>query len=126
MIILTKDEFVDFEAPIQMTEDQREKFISFMKELFGKVETEMVEEKSKEMGEREVTAKKWTSEELALLLSPASNEELATKTERSVMSIKMERGHFVPEFMGWAKRKGYSLPVKLEVIEEFLKRRDKK
>ena len=73
-----------------------------------------------------MTTKKWTSEELSLLMSTISNEELAAKTERSVMSIKMMRGHFVPEFMVWAKRKGYSLPVKIEVIKEFLKQRDEK
>ena len=126
MRILIKDHYVDFEAPIQMTEEQRKKFISFMKSEFEDVEIEEVEEKTKEMGERELTSKKWAAKELSLLLSPEGNEELAVKTNRSVMSIKMMRGHFVPEFMVWARKKGYSLPVKLEVIEEFLKEDDKK
>jgi len=127
MRILTKDQHLDFEAPIQMTEYQRKKFVLFMKGLFNDLEIqENVNEKTKEMGEREVTTKKWTSEELSLLMSSISNEELAAKTERSVMSIKMMRGHFVPEFMVWAKRKGYSLPVKIGVIKEFLKQRDEK
>lgn len=127
MRIFVKDKYVDFEAPIQMTEEQRKKFISFLREEFTELEIqENVNEKTKEMGEREITTKKWTAEELALLMSPASNEELAAETERSVMSIKMERGHFVPEFMVWAKRKGYSLPVKIEVVKEFLKRMDEK
>ena len=52
MRILTKDNHVDFEAPIQMTEDQRKKFISFMKGLFDNIDVENVEEKYKEMGER--------------------------------------------------------------------------
>lgn len=127
MRIFVKDEYVDFEAPIQMTEEQRKKFVLFLKEEFADLEIqENVNEKTKEMGEREVTTKKWTAEELSLLMSPASNEELAAETERSVMSIKMERGHFVPEFMVWAKRKGYSLPVKIEAIKEFLEQRYEK
>lgn len=127
MKILVKDEYIDFEAPIQITDEQRKKFILFLKKLFGDIDTqEGVKEKTKKMGEREVTARKWTPEELSMLMSPIGNEELAVKTERSVMSIKMERGHFVPEFMIWAKRNGYSLPIKIEVIKEFLKQRDEK
>ena len=126
MKILTKDQYVDFEAPIQMTDEQRKQFVSFMKSEFEDLETEEVEEKTKEMGEREITSKHWSTKELSLLLSPEGNNELAAKTDRSVMSIKMMRGHFVPEFMVWARKKGYSLPVKLEVIEEFLKEGDKK
>ena len=89
MKILTKNNYVDFEAPIQMTENQRKKFISFMKEQFEDVEVEQVEEKYKEMGERKNTSRDWTAEEFLLLLTPKSNEELSAKTERSMMSIKM-------------------------------------
>ena len=127
MRLFVKDEYVDFEAPIQMTEEQKKIFVSFLKEEFTELEIqENVNEKTKEMGEREVTSKKWTAEELSLLMSPESNEELSVKTKRSIMSIKMERGHFVPAFMVWAKRKGYSLPVKIEVVKEFLKQREEK
>ncbi len=126
MRILTKDNYVDFEAPIHMTEEQKKKFLDFMKEKFIDVETEEVEEKSKEMGERTITNKDWTPNEFSLLLSPKTNEELSSETDRSMMSIKMMRGHFVPEFMVWAKKKGYSLPVKMEVIEKFLNKGDKK
>jgi hypothetical protein len=126
MRILTKENYVDFEAPIYMTEDQRKKFLAFMKEEFIYVEIGEVEEKSKEMGERTITNKDWTPYEFSLLLSPETNEELSAKTDRSMMSIKMMRGHFVPEFMVWARKKGYSLPVKLEVIEKFLQEGDKK
>lgn len=121
MIILVKGNYIDFEAPIQMTDEQKKKFIEFMNKEFENVETEKVEEKTKDMGEREITTKKWENHELFLLLSPKSNEELANKTKRSIMSIKMMRGQFVPEFMVWAKKKDYSLPVRLETIEEFLK-----
>jgi hypothetical protein len=126
MRILTKNDYVDFEAPIQMTEEQRKKFVSFFKNLFVDVKISEVKEKSKEMGKRTITNKDWTPEEFSLLLSPKTNEELSVKTERSMMSIKMMRGHFVPEFMVWAKKKGYSLPVKFDVIKEYLKEQNKK
>ena len=126
MRIFTKNGYVDFEAPIQMTEEQKNKFLSFMKKEFIDIETTDVEEKTKEMGDRTITGKKWTPDECSLLLSPETNAELSAKTERSIMSIKMMRGHFVPEFMVWAKKKSYSLPVKLDVIKEFLKENDKK
>lgn len=126
MRIETKNGYVDFEAPIQMTETQREKFISFMRENFDDVEVEQVEEKYKEMGERKSTSKEWTPDEFLLLLTPKSNEDVSAMTDRSMMSIKMMRGHFVADFMVWAKKKGYSLPVGVEVIEDYLKETSKK
>lgn len=125
MRILIKDEYLDFEAPIQMTEEQREKFIRFMKNLFGNIKVVNVIEKTKEMGDRKVDPKKWTPEELSLLLTPINNRDLTTKLKRTEMSVKMKRGSFVPEFLVWAKKKGYSLPVKIEVIKEFLDEREK-
>jgi len=125
MRILIKDEYLDFEAPIQMTEEQREKFIRFMKSLFGDIKVVNVIEKTKEMGDREINPKKWTAEELSLLLTPMSNRELTVKLKRTEMSVKMMRGSFVPEFLVWAKEKGYSLPVRIETIKEFLEEREK-
>jgi len=125
MRILIKDEYLDFEAPIQMTEEQRKKFIRFMKNLFDDVKVVNVIEKTKEMGDREVSPRKWVPEELSLLLTPKNNKDIAVKTNRSEMSVKMMRGSFVPEFLVWAKKKGYSLPVKIDVIKEFLDEREK-
>ena len=124
MRILIKDEYLDFEAPIQMTEEQRKKFIRFMKNLFDDVKVVNVIEKTKEMGDREVSPRKWVPEELSLLLTPKNNKDIAVKTNRSEMSVKMMRGSFVPEFLVWAKKKGYSLPVKIDVIKEFLDERE--
>ena len=124
MRILIKDEYLDFETPIQMTEEQRKKFIQFMEKLFGDIEIVKVIEKTKEMGDREVSPRKWVPEELSLLLTPKNNKDIAVKTNRSEMSVKMMRGSFVPEFLVWAKKKGYSLPVKIDVIKEFLDERE--
>ena len=124
MKLLIKGEYLDFEAPIQMTEEQRKEFIRFMRDLFGNIKIEKVLEKTKEMGERKINPKKWLPEELSLLLEPLDNKEIAIKTKRTEMSVKMARGWFVPEFLAWAKRKGYSLPVKIEVIKEFIDERE--
>ena len=127
MKILIKDGYVDFEAPIQMTDYQREKFIKFMKKMFpSDFKTREVSEKSKEMGEREASPKKWTINEYSLLLSPKSNKELAKKLGRTEMSVKMERGHFVPEFMVWAKKKGYALSEDKKIIQEFLDKKGRR
>ena len=121
MKILTKDDFVDFEAPIHMTGEQTKKLIKFMKEEFNINKKEEITEKTRQHSERENTSRDWVPEEFLLLLSPISNDEVAIKTERSIMSVKMKRGYFVSDFMIWAKSKGYSLPVELSAVKEFLK-----
>lgn len=115
-------EYVDFEAPIWMSDKQIEKFISFFKKMFPFVTIQHdVMEKSKEIGERESEIKKWTVNDYYSLLTINDNGSLAQKTGRTEMGIKMKRGHFVPEFMVWAKSKGYKFPIKKEMIKEFIK-----
>lgn len=122
-ILVNIDGHVDLEAPIQMTDEQREKFIEFFKKMFSGVETGKVREKTKSMGERDIAPKKWTIDELHLLVGPDNNQILAEKMGRTTMSVGMERGHFVPEFMTWAKSKGYTFPVKKEMVREFMEER---
>ncbi len=123
MRVLIKDDFVDFEAPIQMTYGQQEKFIEFMKKMFpGKVKTQDVIEKGREVGARATKPKSWVPKELSLLLSAKANDEIADKLSRSEMSVRMYRGHFVPEFMEWAKNKGHTLSQSRseKIIRQFL------
>lgn len=124
MKILVYDSgYIDIEAPIYMSDEQREKFIEFFEKMFpNDVEVVEKEEKSKEFGEREINLKAWTIDEYELLLSPNSNEDLAFKMDRTEMSVKMQRGYFVPTFLAWLKKKGYSKPNK-NLIKEFLKER---
>jgi len=126
MKILTYDSgYVDLEAPIQMTEEQREKFIEFFKKTFpGNVETYEKKEKTKNLGERDVDQKKWTVDNLELLLSPSSNSDLAAKMDRTEMGVKMQRGHFVPGFLVWLKKKGYSLPANKKLIKEYMNEKE--
>lgn len=121
-ILMYKSGDVDLEVPIRMTEEQREKLIEFLKKMFpGNVEIYAKEEKTKKFGEREVDPKKWTIDDCTLLLSPNSNSDLAAKMDRTEMSVKMQRGHFVPEFLVWLKKKGYSLPADKNLLKEYMR-----
>jgi hypothetical protein len=122
-ILVNVEGYVDFEAPVQMTDEQGEKFISFLKGIFPDLKTREVKEKTKSVGGREFSPKKWSVDECYLLLSPDFNAVLGDKMSRSEMSVRMERGHFVPEFLCWAKKKGYSFPVSKKVVQEFIEER---
>jgi hypothetical protein len=123
-IIITKEGYVDLEAPINMTDKQIEKFVSFMKSLFPYIETLEVNEPIKEFPIGTGDKKHWNNiDELSLLLGPDDNDTIASKTGRNEMSVRMKRGDFVKEFMAWAKKKGYSYSpksVEKEVVKEFL------
>jgi len=122
MKILTNGNYVDFEAPIQMDEKQFNDFYHFMSELLGEdVERIDKPEKHKVMNEIERKFRDWDLNELFLLLSPMSNEELEKKLDRSNMSVTMKRGYFVPAFMSWARKKGYdSSKITETAIKQFL------
>jgi len=124
MKILTNGNMVDFEAPIQMQEDQLERFVDFLKDLlYEKIEIQEVREKERFGGRSEKKQKKWTFDELFMLLdSSLDNEELAKKLDRSTMSVSMERTDFVTSFISWTKSKGYN-PDKITktLLEEFIR-----
>lgn len=125
MKILTKNEYVDFEVPVYMTEEQRKRFIQFIKKVFGEAcHFEEVEEKTKEMGRRQSNMKKWSSEDILLLFTGKDEKTLAEETNRSEMSIRMARGSLVPEILSWAKKKNKPLPLDIQSVKEFLE--DKK
>ena len=109
-IIYYDSGLVDLEAPIAMTKDQREKFIEFFEKTLENISIRRVEEPRKKMGSRESTMRSWTIEERAQLLSPASNEELASSLKRTKMAIVMQRGGFVPNFVSWCKKNKHELP----------------
>tara|TARA_Y100000310_G_scaffold343193_1_gene449731 strand:+ start:2085 stop:2483 length:399 start_codon:yes stop_codon:yes gene_type:complete len=127
MKFFVNENYIDFEAPIQMDEDQFNKFIDFMKDLLeGNVEVNNIPEKHKEIGDVQRESRNWTSEEFFLLLSPLSNEELQKKLNRSNMSVVMMRGNFVPEFMSWARKKGYdSERITETVVKQFMEEEGK-
>jgi len=51
--MIIHNEYVDFEAPIQMTVEQREKFIKFMEILCPEIRTENIMKKPRYTGENE-------------------------------------------------------------------------
>jgi hypothetical protein len=122
MKFFMKGMHLDFEAPIHLEEDQFNNFVSFMKKLLNEnVEIKNITEKHKVMSDIQRSPKNWSTKEFFLLLSPMSNEELEKKLERTNMSIVMMRGHFVPGFMSWARKKGYdSSKITETVIKQFL------
>ena len=124
LVLFDAEGYVDFEAPVQMNDNQRRKFISFTKGMFPDVEVvEGVIEKTKEWGEREPTPKKWDVNELLRLFGPEGNKRLARELDREEMGVIMKRGQFVNELTMWAKRKGYAFPPTKGMIEEFLSER---
>jgi len=121
--LYTRGDCLDFEAPVYMDEEYFNKFHSFLETLTGeKIEVIAKEDKEKHMGEgTEKTSKKWTAKEFILLLGPEDNSVLAEKLDRTDMSILMTRGAFVPNFMSWAKKKGYNeKSITIAVIEKYL------
>lgn len=119
MKIYVSQTHVDFEAPIQMTEIQLEKFINFFKNIFKDIEIiEVVEADRWPPGSGEHI--RWTVDDYLALLKPGDNIEVASEIGRSEMSIRMQRGSFVPEFLSWMNKKGYSVPYTREMIEEYL------
>lgn len=124
MKIYTSQTHIDFEAPIQMTQTQLEKFIKFMEGMYPDIEVVYgVEEKTKEMGDIERTFTKWTVDDYLSILESDSNEKIENKTEKSEMAIKIKRGSFIPDFFSWIKSKGYSPPITKKMIKEYLKER---
>ena len=120
-IMTTSNGYVDLEAPIQMTENQRRRFIEFFQQMFPEdVNVQDKEEKKGHAPGGGKGAKRWQIDEYAELLGPKTNEELANELDRSVMGVKMHRGFFVSNFRGWLKSKGLAIQVDHELIAEYL------
>lgn len=117
IILVFPDGSVDFEAPTQFTDDQKERFLEFMQNLFVDVDIEEVEEKRRYTGESESTSKRWTMDDYYNLLN---NPEKLKESGRSGRSIQMKYGEFAPAYAVWIKQKKYAQSVKKEYIKEFL------
>lgn len=118
---------VDLDAPVDATDEQKNKFIEFFRENFDEVEVEEVKEPDMEGGGGESNQKSWTVEDRKVLLQTNSNEEAAEKLDRSKMSVQMKRGSFQPEFLRWAKEQNYAKPIENlteDMIEDFLEEED--
>jgi len=121
MKIIYKNGFFDLAAPVYMSDNQKEKFLDFMKKNFDDVEVFNREEASRpgpHGGER----RKWTEDDIAVLLAGGSISEKAQKLGRSEMSVIMRSGSVVPDIIKWLKQKGEkNFPPSKKLIREYMK-----
>jgi len=121
MKLIYRNGFIDLEAPVYMSKIQREKFISFMQEIFNDVEVVEKKEVSRR-GPHGGEQRKWTVDDIAILLGEGSIKEKAKKLNRSEMGIIMTSGSVIPKLAKWMKERGYtSFPPSKKVIREFMK-----
>jgi len=120
MNILINSEDVDFEYPVYMSDEQREKFIAFMQSLFPEIKVVETPEPERP-GPKHNKSKKWSLDEYReVLLNPGNVEELVSKLGRSKEGIGMQIIAIVPKFNSWCRKKGYSKKTN-ETVEEFIK-----
>jgi len=127
MKFFIKGDLIDFESPIPMDEQQLTEFQEIMNDLVaespkGELVIQEVKEKyktySKENSEK---GRPWTIQELLILTHPKTNEEIQSEIGRTEMSVRMHRAKFVPEFMSWARKNGYSSKqITIEIITKYL------
>jgi hypothetical protein len=65
--------------------------------------------------------KEWTENDLLELLSSKDNDVIAREMDRTIMSVKMKRGSFVPNFWKWMKDNGRNSPIDLPMVRDFLR-----
>jgi len=120
---------VDFSNSIEMSEDEKRKFITLMKYLFNPVEVEEVSQfRNWRMGQnkRIQYPHAWTPAEYEILLNASSVEEAVNKLGRSGMSIIIRSGEWVSKYYMWCENKGKDVADwnKVENIKQFLKEHD--
>lgn len=122
-ILKGNDGKVDFDGPLVITPEQKERIIAFFKREFNPVEIveEVTDFRAKRLGDKARFSVHWTRAEYRELLRPENNEYLADKMGRNWMSIIMKQMSFQPSLMDFAQRKGTTEDtVRSEHIEEFL------
>ena len=126
-IIVGDKRNVDFDGPIEMTDEEREKFIKFLKSLFAP--SIVQEEKVNHFrdwrigGDRVQYPRVWAAEEYEVLLGSHSINEAIDKLGRSGMAIIVQGGIWRPEFFSWCHKKGKN-PFEgeiIQIIKEFMK-----
>jgi hypothetical protein len=121
MKLIVRNRFIDLAAPIFMSGEQRDKFIDFMKNTFEDVDVKEVQEKSRP-GPHGGEPRKWTVDDISVLLEGSSIEKKAERLGRSEMSVIMRTGSVVPEITKWMKKNGYmEYPPAKKIVEEFMK-----
>lgn len=118
---------VDFDRPLELDEQKRQKFIDFIKMLFEPSVVEVIPNatpRGERLGEK-IFQVSWSRSERKLLLRTDNNEILAEKLGRSWMSVVMQRGFFLPDFDAWCARNGYTRKGDYgNLIEKYLEEKE--
>jgi hypothetical protein len=122
---------IDFANPIQLSEEKKERFLNFLKEMFYHVEIKEVPSfRDSRLGEKSFQ-REWEDEEYELLFRiDMPNESVAKQLGRSWMSIEMKRVmvDYVTKVMGYAAEREidvYQVDIK-ELVKDFLKEQNEK
>ncbi|MEM5803242.1 MAG: hypothetical protein QW350_00710 [Candidatus Aenigmatarchaeota archaeon] len=123
MKIIVKNDLVDFETPIYMTEEQLDLFVNGMKKIFNDVKTEYVSEQIKEFSVNSKEIIDWKNPKNLLLLTQGlTEEEIAEKIgidKKHIFAIRLKSANFLLPFYRWAKKKGLT-EISEDDIKEFL------
>ena len=114
---------VDFDAPIKVSDKQKNEIIKFLKDMFKVIIVEETDYfRTERMGEK-FFMREWTSEEYAVLLEIEDTDKVAEMLGRSWMSVNIKRGDFIPDFLTWTQRKGKDIlkDDMKKLVEEFMK-----
>lgn len=125
-ILIGDNNNVDFDFPVLMTDDQRTKFVDFLKTIFSVVKVEETEEfRTERIGDK-FFMREWTLEEYEVLLDTGkTTNEVAEMLGRTWMSADIKRGGFIPDFLAWTSQKGKDIlkdDLKI-LIKEFMEER---
>lgn len=95
---------VDFDGPIEATDDQIDKTINFFKNNFRQDVVEIDDLggfRTERIGEK-LFQKEWIVSEYAALLDfDKDTEEIADELGRTWMSVDIQRGQWIPRFITW-------------------------
>ncbi len=117
---------VDFDAPVELTPQQKEEFVSLLKSIFDVVEEVTSDEvRLDRLGDKNFS-KGLSESELESLLSDSTTEELTQKLGRSWMSVDIKRGWFVQYFLEWLGKKKLTMTKQnlRSLVSQFLKERE--
>lgn len=123
-ILIGNNGNVDLDGPVEMNEEQYQRFLSFMKSIFevlSEAEPESIERDR--LGER-LFMKPWEDEEYTYILDPTlTTEELTKMLGRTWMSINIKRGWYMADFNRWCREKGKQVlrEDSRDLITQFIK-----
>lgn len=127
-ILVGHRESVDFDRPLELNKQERQKFIDFIKTLFDPSVVELVPKATprwERLGPEKSFQKSWSRSEHRLLLGTDGNETLTEKLGRTWMGVVMQRGVFLPDFDAWCARNGYTRKGDCgDLIEKYLEEKE--